>query len=85
VLACPFCGAPETDRFVLEGRRYLVFRCQFTPEVDPGADDTTLARELAQQYAAGTGSGHFRQMCDRLHLYVTSGAGGRALGADESH
>jgi hypothetical protein len=81
VLACPFCGAPETDRFTLEGRRFLVFRCLFSPEVDATLSDAALERLLVEVYREGTGAGYFRQMCDRLHLYVTQGAGARALGA----
>ena len=84
MLACPFCGAPETDRFDLEGRRFLVFRCSFSPEVDPKLSDGELARQLTEVYRDGTGSGYFRQMCDRLHLYVTQGAGARHLGAPSS-
>jgi hypothetical protein len=82
VLACPFCGAPETDRFDLEGQRFLVFRCLFTPAVDPKLTEEELARHLAQDYGP-EGSGYFRAMCDRLHLYVTKGAAARALGASE--
>jgi hypothetical protein len=81
VLVCPFCGAPETDRFDLEGRRFLVFRCLFSPEVDPTRTDEELARELTRVYRDGAGAGYFRQMCDRLHVYVTRGEGARHLGA----
>ena len=80
MLHCPFCGAPETDRFDLDGRRFLVFRCVFTPEVDPRRTDAELAEDLVRDYREG-GGGYFRQMCDRLHLYVTKGDGGRALTA----
>jgi hypothetical protein len=79
VLACPFCGAPETDRFDLEGQRFLVFQCLFTPSVDPTMPDEDVARHLEAVYHDGTGDGYFRQMCDRLHLYVTKGEGARAL------
>jgi hypothetical protein len=82
VLSCPFCGAPETDRFDLEGHRYLVFQCMFTPEVDPRLSEGELVERLRTEYASGGAAGHFRRMCDRLHLYVTQGAGGRALQAD---
>jgi hypothetical protein len=78
VLACPFCGAPETDRFVLEGRRFLVFRCLFTPEVASTLGDEEIGREL-RRMAEGVGPAYFRRMCDRLHLYVTQGDGGRSL------
>jgi hypothetical protein len=76
---CPFCGAIESDRFDLEGHRYLVFACTFTPEVDPHLSEEELDRHLRSAYSAESGSGHFRQMCDRLHLYVAKGEGARAL------
>jgi len=79
VLRCPFCGEPETDRFDLEGRRFLVFRCLFTPAVDPGLSDAELERHLATDYRPDGSGAYFRGMCDRLHLYVTKGAGARAL------
>ena len=83
MLVCPFCGAAETDRFDLEGRRFVVFACTFTPEVDPAHSDEELARGLEAAYRRGSADGYFRSMCDRLHLYVTKGDGGRALrGAD---
>lgn len=78
MLACPFCGAPETDRLDLEGRRFLVFQCLFTPEVDPALGETELARHLTERYS-GSGATYFRGTCDRLHLYVTKGEGGRSL------
>jgi len=79
VLNCPFCGAPETDRFDLEGQRFLVFGCMFTPAVDPRLDDGQLADVLATDYRRDGAGAYFRRMCDRLHLYVTKGAGSRAL------
>jgi hypothetical protein len=79
VLTCPFCGAPETDRFEFEGQRFLVFRCLFTPKVDPAMSEEELARHLEAVYRDGTGGAFFRQMCDRLHLYVTQGDGARVL------
>jgi len=84
VLSCPFCGAAETDRFDLEGRRYVVFQCMFTPAVDPTLPDPELARRLREEYGSANGSGHFRRMCDRLHLYVTQGKGGRVLKGDQA-
>ncbi len=78
--ACPFCGAPETDRFDLEGRRFLVFRCLFSPAVDPRLSEEAIAHHLATDYGPA-GPGYFRSMCDRLHRYVTVGPGARALGA----
>jgi len=79
VLACPFCGAPETDRFDLEGRRFLVFQCLFSPAVDPTMSDAEVARHLEAAYRDGSDGGYFRTMCDRLHLYVTKGDGARVL------
>ena len=79
VLACPFCGAPETARIDLEGGRFLVFRCMFTPQVDPAIPDERLAEELARTYAKGSGTAYFRGVCDTLHLHVTKGAGAREL------
>lgn len=83
-LSCPFCGAPETDRFSIEGHRFLVFRCLFSPEVDEGLTNAEIVerlRSLAQE-----GSAHFRATCDRLHVYVTKGAGARWVGgAPEEH
>jgi hypothetical protein len=81
-MECPFCGAAETDRFDLEGKRYLVFRCMFTPAVDPTATDTEIAAQLRREYADGAKDGYFRQMCDRLHLHVTQGPGATALLAE---
>lgn len=80
MLTCPFCGAPETDRFDLEGRRFLVFRCLFSPAVDPALSDEQIAAHLATDYGP-QGPGYFRNMCDRLHLHVTRGEAARLLGA----
>jgi hypothetical protein len=79
MLACPFCGAAETDRFDLEGKRFVVFGCMFTPEIDPGWPEADLAARLESAYRAEPSGAYFRRMCDRLHLYVTAGPGGRAL------
>jgi hypothetical protein len=80
---CPFCGAPETDRLDLEGQRYLVFRCLFTPKVDPSLGEAALMAHLTATYRKDDPA-YFRGVCDRLHLYVTKGEGARALGADAS-
>lgn len=80
VLHCPFCGAPETDRFDLEGRRFLVFECMFSPAVDPRLSDEELDGFLRTEFGRDPSRAYFRQMCDRLHLYVTKGEGGRVLG-----
>lgn len=78
MLSCPFCGASETDRFDLEGRRFLVFACMFSPEVDPHFSDAEVSAALARDYSGG-GTGYFRRMCDRLHLYVAAGEGAERL------
>lgn len=79
-IRCPFCGAALSDRIDLDGRRFLVFPCQFTPEVDPSLDDAAVPAALAAAYG-GRGASFFQGTCDRLHLYVTKGAGARELGA----
>jgi len=79
MLTCPFCGAPETDRFSLEGHRFLVFRCLFSPEIEEGLTDEEIVERL-RSFAA-QGPSYFRGTCDRLHVYVTKGAGARSLGA----
>lgn len=79
-MSCPFCGAAETTRLDLEGRRFIVFACMFTPQVDPAWDEPTLAEHLARDYGSD-GSAYFRRACDRLHLYVTRGPAAEELGA----
>ena len=81
MLSCPFCGAPETDRFDLEGQRFLVFACMFTPALDPGMSERELVEHLRTAYPPDASGAYFRRMCDRLHLHVTTGPGARALGA----
>jgi len=81
VLVCPFCGAPETDRFSLEGHRFLVFRCLFSPEVEEGMSDDEIVERL--HALAAQGPAYFRGTCDRLHVYVTKGAGARQLVRDD--
>lgn len=76
---CPFCGGDETDRVELEGRRFLVFRCMFTPEVAPSLSEEEIAHHLRTDFAPGGSGGYFRGMCDRLHLYVAKGEGARRL------
>jgi hypothetical protein len=80
VLACPFCSAPETDRLDLEGSRFIVFRCQFTPQVDPTQTDGEIERHLLATYGPD-GPAYFRSVCDRLHLFVVRGDGARRLTA----
>ncbi len=78
MLTCPFCGSPETDRLEVEGHRFLVFGCMFTPEVEPGLTDEEVAERLAHVFAP-QGEGYFRRTCDRLHVYVAKGEGARIL------
>jgi hypothetical protein len=78
VLSCPFCGAPETDRLDLEGKRFLVFRCMFTPEVEPSLSDEEVRALLSARFGTD-GREYFRGTCDRLHVYVTRGEGARVL------
>lgn len=78
MLACPFCAAPETARLDLEGKRFLVFRCMFTPEVDPSLTDGEIADRLRDRFGED-GSKFFQGTCDRLHVYVTKGEGAKLL------
>lgn len=78
MLSCPFCGAPETERIDLEGSRFLVFRCMFTPEVDPALSDAEISERLVARFGPD-GREFFRGTCDRLHVYVTKGDGARLL------
>jgi hypothetical protein len=70
VVTCPFCGAPETDRFEIDGQRFLVFGCMFSPSVDPGLTDSEITEHLLKEYGP-QGSAYFRGVCDRLHRVVT--------------
>jgi hypothetical protein len=80
VLTCPFCGAPETERLDVEGARFLVFRCMFTPRIEPELTDAEIAERL--RAAAGSDARRFFQgTCDALHVYVTKGEGARFLTA----
>lgn len=78
MIECPFCGAPETDRLELEGKRFLVFRCMFTPEVEPGLTDAEIVERMRATFGSN-GRDYFRGTCDRLHVYVTRGEGARVL------
>lgn len=80
VLTCPFCGAPATDRLEVEGRRFIVFRCMFTPLVDPDLSDEEIGEHLRSTFG-GDGRPFFRGTCDALHVYVTKGEGARILTA----
>ena len=80
VLTCPFCGAPETERLDVEGRRFLIFGCMFTPRVDADLSDDEIADRL--RAVVGTDANrYFRGTCDVLHVYVTKGEGARFLTA----
>jgi hypothetical protein len=83
VLHCPFCGAAESARLDVEGHRFLVFPCQFTPEVDPALTDPEIAERLADRFGR-EGSEYFRKTCDVLHVYVAKGEGARILTAPRS-
>jgi hypothetical protein len=78
VLACPFCGAPETERLDIEGKRFLIFRCTFTPEVEASLSDAEISERLDARFGTDGGE-YFRGTCDRLHVYVTKGEGARIL------
>jgi hypothetical protein len=80
VLRCPFCGAPETDRIDIEGRRFLVFGCLFTPEVEGSLTDREIEDGLTGRFGTD-GSSYFRKTCDSLHVYVAKGEGARILTA----
>jgi hypothetical protein len=78
VLTCPFCGAAETERLDLEGARYLIFACMFTPRIDPELSDDAVAESL-RAFAGTDPNRYFRGTCDALHVYVTKGEGARFL------
>ena len=84
MLHCPFCGNPETARIDLEGHRFLVFACQFTPEVEPALTDGEIEERLRATFGAD-GSSYFRKTCDSLHVYVAKGEGARMLTAPRPH
>ncbi|MFZ0698811.1 MAG: hypothetical protein WAN74_01255 [Thermoplasmata archaeon] len=69
MLTCPFCGAAESDRIDVEGRRFVVFPCMFTPAIDPKLPEAALQDYLRMEYGR-QGPQYFRSMCDRLHLVV---------------
>ncbi len=79
MLRCPFCGSAESDRFEVEGRRFVVFGCMFSPEVGAAADDEELAAAIRAAHPPEGGAAHFRATCDRLHLFVAKGEGARVL------
>lgn len=69
MLTCPFCGAAESDRIEVEGKRFVVFPCMFTPALDPRIPEAELEEHLRVEYGR-QGPQYFRSMCDRLHLVV---------------
>ena len=71
MVVCPFCNAPESDRFILEGKRFLVFRCMFTAETEPGVPEDALPALLGDRYGR-EGSAFFRRTCDALHRVVVA-------------
>lgn len=79
MLRCPFCGSAETDRLTLEGRRFVVFGCMFTPEVSLGATEPEMAAAIRAAHPPDGGTAYFRGTCDRLHLFVAKGEGARVL------
>ncbi len=76
---CPFCGAPETDRIEIDGHRFLVFGCMFTPAIDAAGTEEEITEEIGKYARPGTSKVYFRGMCDRLHLFVAKGEGARVL------
>jgi hypothetical protein len=75
---CPFCGAEEKERFVLEDRLVLVFPCMFSPVVDPAIPEESLGAHLQENYGSH-GRGYFQRQCNLLHYYVTQGKGAKVL------
>ncbi len=80
MLNCPFCGAPETERLDVEGSRFVIFGCMFTPQVEPGLSDEEIDDRL-RAIVGSDANRYFRSTCDTLHVYVTKGAGARFLTA----
>lgn len=78
MLSCPFCGVPETERLEIDGARYVLFPCMFTPRVEEGLTDDEIAERLARLVGPDR-SAYFRRTCDALHVYVTKGEGARVL------
>ena len=67
VQRCPFCGEPESERFAIERRLYIVFPCMFTARVAPGLTEDQVSKEIETRYG-GQGGPFFRRTCDVLHL-----------------
>ena len=56
----------------LEGRLVVIFPCMFSPVLDPARGEGLA--EQVRAYASD-GPGYFQKQCDRLHYFVTKGAG----------
>lgn len=82
-LRCPFCGAPETERFEMEGRRIIVFPCLFSPVVPLDLPEADLAAHLQETYGS-EGRAYFQRQCDRLHYFVAAGRGQQILESETS-
>ena len=78
MLSCPFCGARETERLEIEGARFVIFPCMFSPRIEAGLSDGEIAERLARLVGPDR-SAYFRGTCDVLHVYVTKGDGARVL------
>ncbi len=72
-LICPFCGAAETERLEVEEKLVVIFPCMFSPLLDPSVPEEGRQAALAEYAKEGTG--YFQKQCDRLHYFVTKGAG----------
>lgn len=57
----------------MDGKLVLIFPCMFSPVLDQELPDAELRRRL--QAFATEGQGYFQRQCDRLHYFVTKGAG----------
>lgn len=72
-LRCPFCQSLEVERLHVEDKLVVIFPCMFSPVLDPALSEEALKSTLAG--FAKKGSGYFQEQCDRLHYFVTKGAG----------
>lgn len=57
----------------MDGRLVVIFPCMFSPVLDPALSEPELQREVSR--FAQEGTGYFQQQCDKLHYFVTKGAG----------
>jgi hypothetical protein len=72
-LLCPFCGAAEQERLPIEDKLVVIFPCMFSPVLAAGLSEEQLKAAVAAFSTEGTG--YFQKQCDRLHYFVTKGAG----------